>query len=209
MNNNNNPFDDGVEEYENWFKENDQLLSSELDAIRPFIPASGNGIEIGVGTGLFASNLGIGTGLEPSERMAAIAVSRGVNVIQGDAEKIPLPDSSYQFALMVTVDCFLNDVPKAFSEVRRILSKNGTVIIALLDLGTPLGNFYEMNKHKSKSYKNANFHTAEYISKLLEIKGFIVIGQKQTIFTLENKYQPPRDGVGEGLFAVIKAQKKI
>ena len=47
-------FDNNVEEYEKWFKANDKLLDSELEAIRPLIPKIGTGIEIGVGEGLFA-----------------------------------------------------------------------------------------------------------------------------------------------------------
>lgn len=54
-----NPFDTEVEEYEEWFITNDKLLDSEVDAIKRLIPISGNGIEIGVGTGSFASRLGI------------------------------------------------------------------------------------------------------------------------------------------------------
>lgn len=33
-----NPFDTEVTEYENWFKTNDKLLESELEAIRQLIP---------------------------------------------------------------------------------------------------------------------------------------------------------------------------
>ncbi len=203
----NNPFDREVEEYEEWFKTNDKLLLSELAAIRELIPTSGDGIEIGVGTGIFASGLGIGHGVEPSKKMASEAMKKGINVLNGVAEEIPVDDGSYQFVLMVTVDCFLDDVSKAFSEVRRILVNNGMLIIAFLDKATPLGELYEQNKHKHRSYQHANFHTSAEIVSLLKIAGFEVIEKRQTIYSLENMLQDIKSGVGEGVFAVIKAKK--
>lgn len=203
----NNPFNTDVAEYEEWFKTNDKLLESELEAIRQLIPISDDGVEIGVGTGIFASRLGIKDGVEPSEKMATEAMKRGINVLNGVAEKIPVEDESYQFALMVTVDCFLDDVPVAFSEVRRILINNGIFIIAFLDKATPLGELYEQNKHQHKSYQHANFHTSTEIVSFLITAGFEIIDKRQTIYSLENTLQEIKYGVGEGVFAVIKAKK--
>ncbi len=203
----NNPFDTEVEEYEEWFITNDKLLDSEVNAIKQLIPMSGNGIEIGVGTGIFASRLGVRDGVEPSSKMAAEAAKKGINVINGIAEKVPVDSGSYEFALMVTVDCFLDDVSKAFSEVRRILVSDGIFIIAFLDKATPLGQLYEKNKHLHKSYRDANFHTSTEIVSLLRAGGFEVVDKRQTIYSLENKLQEIKCGVGEGVFAVIKTKK--
>ena len=202
----NNPFDTEVEEYEKWFKTNDKLLASELEAIRKLLPTSGLGIEIGVGTGIFASKLGIKHGVEPSANMAAEAEKKGIQVKKGVAENLPIDDATYQYALMVTVDCFLGDVHTALNEVHRILTNNGVFIIAFLDRATSLGKLYEQNKHEHKSYKDANFHSAEEISLLLEEAGFEILDKKQTIFSLDNIFQGTKDGVGEGIFAVIKAR---
>lgn len=203
----NNLFDKDVEEYEEWFQTNDKLFDSELEVIKQLIPISGNGIEIGAGTGIFASKLGIQDGVEPSEKMATKASKKGLNILHGTAEKIPVDDESYQFALMVTVDCFLKDVPKAFSEIHRILVRDGVFIIAFLDKATPLGQLYEKNKHMHESYKNANFHSSEEMTVLLNNAGFEIIKRKQTIYTLDNKYQESKSGFGEGVFAVIKAKR--
>jgi phage terminase large subunit-like protein len=58
-----------------------------------------------------------------------------------------------------------------------------------------------------KSYKNANFHSAEEISELLAEAGFEIQDKKQTIYSLNNTYQETKDGVGEGVFALIKAKR--
>ena len=203
-----NDFSD-VENYEKWFVENNCLFASEVKALKQLVPAAGEGIEIGVGTGIFAIELGVNQGLEPSEEMRAKAIERGISVIDASAEKIPIADERYDFALMITVDCFLEDVLQAFRETQRILRTNGFFIIAFLDRETALGRIYEKKKNTSPSYKNANFHSAEEIENYLKLAGFVIEERKQTVFELENKPQAVRAGVGEGLFAVIKAKKSV
>lgn len=204
-----NPFNSGVEEYEEWFKTNDNLLASELAAVRELIPGSGRGLEIGVGTGVFASELEIRDGVEPSEAMAQEARKKGIKVFKGVAEDLPVKDGAYQFALMVTVDCFLADVRKAFKEVWRILDDNGTFIIAFIDRATPLGEVYEQNKHLDKNYQHAHFHSAAEIEAMLDAAGFEVIDRRHTVTSLDNSFQEPMVGVGEGVFAVMKARKLV
>lgn len=202
-----NPFISGADEYEEWFKINDKLLASELAAIRELLPAFRQGIEIGVGTGIFAARLGIKDGVEPSEAMAQEAREKDIKVFKGVAEDLPVKDGSYQLALMVTVECFLDDVRKAFSEVWRILDASGIFIIAFIDKATPLGQIYDENKHLDRNYQHAHFQTADEIESLLNASGFEVIDTRQTVFSLENIHQEIKPGVGEGVFAVMKARK--
>lgn len=53
--------------YDSWFDENPLLLEAEAEAIRQVMPEFQSGVEIGVGTGIFASRLGIGTGWIPRQ----------------------------------------------------------------------------------------------------------------------------------------------
>ncbi|HCP14729.1 MAG TPA: SAM-dependent methyltransferase [Peptococcaceae bacterium] len=193
------------EQYDEWFTDNHHLFDAEAEAIRQVLPAAGQGIEIGTGTGLFASRLGIRNGVEPSAKMAAKAAARGIQMIDAYAENLPIGDNTYDYALMVTVDCFLQDVLKSFQEIRRILRAGGSFIIAFIDKATPLGRIYEAHKATSLFYRNARFHTSEEIGELLKTAGFKAEEARQTIFTLENHPQEIRDGTGEGVFAVIKA----
>lgn len=204
----NNAFKNNVDRYENWFKRNEKIFASEIAAIKQLLPDSGSGIEIGVGTGLFASALGIRDGVEPSREMAELAMIRGINVVIASAEQLPLSDGVYQFALMVTVDCFLEDVRKAFREIRRILTDNGSFVIAFIDRETNPGRMYEQRKSEDEFYSHASFHSSEEISGLLKECGFELIDQVQTIFSMENTQQEVKPGSGEGVFAVIKAVKQ-
>jgi len=202
-----NIFSEQVDRYEEWFKKNDLIFQSEIDAIRKVSPVFESGIEIGVGTGIFASRLGIKDGIEPSMEMANKAVMRGINVINAYAEQIPIADGIYKIALMVTVDCFLSDLRLALSEIRRILLDDGVLIIAFIDRDTELGQMYQQNKSSDIFYKDANFHSANEMLNLLSDIGFEVIDKRQTIFSFKNEIQEIRKGTGEGVFAVIKARK--
>ena len=116
--------------YDSWFDENPLLLESEAEAIRQVMPEFHNGVEIGVGTGIFASRFGIGTGVDPSPDMGSWAERRGIRFVQGEAEALPLENAAYDLALMVTVDCFLTDPEAAFREIHRVLQPGGKFVIA-------------------------------------------------------------------------------
>ena len=201
-------FTDDADRYEQWFQQNHHLFESELTAIKELMPPFRFAVEIGVGTGIFASHLGIKEGVEPSPEMTRIAISKGLSIIEGKAENLPLDDASYNLALMVTVDSFLTDINAAFSEIYRILKHNGTFIIAFIDADAPLGDIYKKEKRNDKYYKNAVFHSAREIQWMLEKAGFTLIAAKQTIFTLKNEPQPVRNNTGEGLFAALRFQKQ-
>jgi len=202
-----NVFDQNIEAYETWFEENKDLFQSELAAIQQILPASGKSVEIGAGTGLFAELLGVKNGIEPSENMRKKAMARGINVEEGFAENLPIPDETYDIALMITVDCFLDDLLQAFKESWRILSEDGFFLVAFIDRETPLGKIYEQKKQTSAFYMQAQFRSAKEIKQFLASAGFEVVDERQTIFSLENKLQEIKFGTGEGLFGVVKVKK--
>ena len=202
-----NVFENYEDRYEEWFKRNPLILESEIEAIRQVLPGEGNGIEIGVGTGIFSARLGIRHGVEPSAGMGLKAAAKGIEVTQGVAEALPFDEKSYQFALMVTVDCFLQDIAQAFREVWRILSDDGWFIIAFIDRDTPLGVIYEQSKDRDEIYRHASFHSAAEMTAFLLEAGFIIEEKRQTVFTFENIRHEVRNGIGDGVCAVIKAKK--
>jgi len=52
------PFEDHPDKYEDWFIRNKLTFESELKAIKTLLP-DGQGLEIGVGSGIFSAPLGI------------------------------------------------------------------------------------------------------------------------------------------------------
>ena len=204
------PFDEYLNEYEEWFVQNSSVYSSELKAIRDISVVPENAVEIGVGSGLFAEPLGIKTGIEPSEAMREKAKERGINVVDGVAENLPWEDNSIDYVLMVTTICFVDDVKKSLSEVYRVLQKSGSFIIGFVDKNSPVGLLYQKNKEESLFYKDATFYSTEELYEYLKETGFSIKNTKQTVFGLLNevvKVQEPGEGYGEGSFVVIKALK--
>jgi ubiquinone/menaquinone biosynthesis C-methylase UbiE len=116
------PFEKYAEQYEMWFEKNRWVYEAELRAVKAMMPNGGRGVEIGVGTGRFAEQLGIKNGVEPSKRMRDFAQKRGIRALDGVAEKLPFDDSEFDFVLMVTTVCFVDDISKALMEDHRVLS---------------------------------------------------------------------------------------
>ena len=126
------PFEKHSEAYDEWFEKNRDLYEAELEAIRELIPPpEAEGMEVGVGSGKFAAPLGIKIGVEPSEKMAIKARKRGITVYPGIAEDLPFPDGRFDFVLMVTTICFVDDVIKSFVEAFRVLKPGGCIIVAV------------------------------------------------------------------------------
>lgn len=82
-------FNELANKYDSWFDSHPAVFQSELEALKKLIPKSGDGLEVGVGSGRFSAALGIKTGLEPSVVLSNLARSRGINVYEGVAESLP------------------------------------------------------------------------------------------------------------------------
>ena len=203
-----NPFDINTNEYENWFKENELLFQSELLAVKQIIPSNKKGIEIGVGSGLFAEKLKIKYGIDPSEKMLKLAKKRNVLVEKGVAENLPYDNNSFDFAIFVTSICFVDNPVKAIKETHRILKNDGEIIIGIIDKNSILGQILEKNKEKSKFYKYAKFFSVEEIIELIEAGGFMITEIFQTLIDENNDViEQPIKGYGKGSFVVIKGEK--
>jgi SAM-dependent methyltransferase len=205
-----NPFNDKTTEYDQWFKKYPWVYQAELHAVKALLPSTGSGIEIGVGTGRFASRLGITIGLEPSSRMRAAACSRGLQVISGVAEKLPIKNTAFDFVLLVTTICFLSDPHLAFLEIQRILKTKGALIVAFVDRTSPVGQLYESKKDSSIFYRDATFYSTADILDLMELAGFTRFKFRQTLFqglTETTADEPIQEGYGKGSFVVLRGEK--
>lgn len=204
------PFERYTEEYEDWFERNKFAYLSELEAIKSQLPKTGYGLEIGAGSGRFAAPLGIKLGVEPSKKMGEIARQRGIEAIDGVAEALPFDDARFDFALMITTICFLNDVETALKEAYRVLKPDGCLIIGFVDKDSPLGTLYQRHKEDSLFYRVATFFSVEEVISHLKKTGFKNFSFTQTIFSslaeIRN-VEPIKDGYGKGSFVVIKARK--
>ncbi len=205
-----NAFDKNVDQYEQWFMDHPLAYVSELHAVRELLPEVGNGIEIGVGTGRFSAPLGIKKGIEPAPAMAEFAKKKGIDVVSGVAEKLPFKDQEFDFALMVTTVCFLDDLDLAFHEVYRVLKPGGSLIVGFVERESRLGKEYLKRKDKSVFYKDARFYSADEIVAHLKQAGFAEFVFRQTLFKSLDEMpdaDPVKKGYGEGSFVAVRGEK--
>jgi SAM-dependent methyltransferase len=204
------PFDEHPARYEDWFDRNEFAFQSELKAVREQLPPGKNGIEIGVGTGRFAAPLGIKIGVDPSKEMGKIAHQRGIKVIKGVAESLDFDDSQFDFVLMVTTVCFVDDIELSFQEAHRILRNGGSLIIGFINRNSVVGRLYLEHKEKSVFYRTAIFYTVDELVSGLKRAGFKKFSFNQTLFhklPMVKSVEPVKEGYGEGSFVVINAEK--
>ncbi|MBW1887632.1 MAG: class I SAM-dependent methyltransferase [Deltaproteobacteria bacterium] len=205
------PFEKYADQYEEWFVKNRWVYEAELRAVKAMIPSGGRGMEIGVGTGRFAGPLGIKNGVEPSKRMREIAQKRGIRTLDGVAEELPFGDSQFDFVLMVTTVCFVDDISKALLEAHRVLSHGGILIIGFVDRNSKVGQTYFDRQNESVFYKEATFFSNDELVGFIDQAGFKDLTFNQTIFrtlTETTRDEPVKSGHGEGSFVVIRGRKE-
>jgi SAM-dependent methyltransferase len=206
------PFETDAERYDSWYERYRPAYESELAAIRELLPAAGRGVEVGVGTGRFAQPLGIGTGVEPSRAMARLARRRGVELLIGYAEKLPWEEASFDYVLMVTTLCFLDDPVAALAEIHRVLRPGGHLLIGFIDRTTPLGREYQRRKEEEGPFRYARLRSPNEVLELLRQARFADPEFRQTLFRLPAEMREPdpvEKGHGDGGFVVLRVTKEI
>lgn len=204
-----NIFDSMVQRYDAWFDRNQNAYLSEFYAFKKLIPRKGLGLEIGVGTGRFASLLGVKVGLDISVPMMKLASERGVLCVKGKAEELPFIDNTFDYVLITTSLCFFKYPNKALKEANRVLKIGGRIIIGFVDKNSFLGKKYKTKK--SDFYKNAKFFSKNEIKKLLVSAGFKVTRQLSTINCDPSQMRSPQKPITMGrarAFIVLSATKR-
>ena len=201
------PFEKQSDRYDEWFVKNRDVYHAEIEAIRQMIPfPEARGLEVGVGSGRFAGPLGIKIGVEPAESMAAKAEKLGIRVFRGVAEELPFSDAEFDFVLMVTTICFVEDILQSFREAFRVLKPRGCIIVGFVDKESELGKQYLERRDSSAFYKEAIFFSSREVRSYLADAGFRNLTFKQTLIPGKAP-EMIRDGFGKGGFVVIKGVK--
>ena len=132
----------------NWYDRNILPTALDLACGMPMIGrmrqlvvprAQGRVLEVGIGTGLNMryydkSSVTHVTGLDPALQLHPLAQERidraglAVELIGLSAEKIPLPDASFDTVLITYTLCTIPDPHAALLEMRRVLKPNGSLL---------------------------------------------------------------------------------
>ena len=179
-------------------------------AIRALLPWQGVGLEIGVGTGRFAAPLGVEVGVDPSREMLAYAVKRGISGVQGIAEALPFKDEVFDYALVVTTICFVDDPKAMLTETHRVLKPGVPLVIGFIDRTSSLGQHYLDHQAENVFYRAATFYSTSEVEALLDDTRFSDQAWGQTLSKPLNEIQevePIRAGRGQGAFVVVRASR--
>lgn len=203
-----NIFNNNYKKYDRWYDKYKFAFLSELEAIKKVLPKEGKGLEIGVGTGRFASALGIRQGVDPSENMIQMARTRGVRVKVAFGENLPFKKGAFDYAVIITTLCLVRDPKVVLYEAKRVLRKEGIIILGIIDRESFLGKYYQ--DKKSVFFKPAEFFSPGEVIHLLKETGYTQLSHYQTLFKLPgeiNTIETPQKGFGKGGFCVIAGKK--
>jgi len=150
--------------------------------------ARGRVLEIGVGSGLnlplYPPDANV-VGLDPSTtllsmaRAVAASHSRSIELIEGTAESIPLPDHSVDTIVTTWTMCSIPNLPATLSEMRRVLKADGRLLFA--EHGrSPEANVERWQNRLTPLWKRiaGGCHLNRPIEQLIVAAGFRIDGLK-------------------------------
>lgn len=170
-----------ADDYDRWFDEHNNEFQSELSCIKsitgyiaPQLNQTLPVIEVGCGPGRFAASLGIEIGIEPSLSLCRIARRRGIDIVRGRAEALPVKSNLCRAAFLITVICFLDSPLTALKELCRILVPGCHLTIAFILRGGDIHRKYLDEGGKGRFLKTATFYSEEEIRSFLKKSGFLI-----------------------------------
>jgi ubiquinone/menaquinone biosynthesis C-methylase UbiE len=156
-------------------------------------------LEIGVGTGRFAKELEIDFGIDPSSRVLEIAERRGINVKEASGENLPFNDESFGGVFVLFTLCFVENPERVLSEAKRVLKKDGGLIVGIINRESPWGELYMKKKAEGHPiYKHARFYSTDEVVKMVEKTGMAVEAYSSTLCQMPSE-TPHKEAVHKGL----------
>ncbi len=206
-------FDRLHDRYDNWYLKNRITAMNELSLIKFMISGKPRPcVEIGVGTGYFASAVGCELGIDPSIGMLEKARQRGIESLAGLGERLPLKKSSIATVLMVVTLCFLDFPTKALKEVKEVLVPKGYFIACIVPKDSPWGRLYRrLSLRGHPFYTYAKFYSVKEVIKMAEDVNLVYRRAYATLnYRPWDKVRPetPRPYKGGEGFVCIEFQRR-
>ena len=178
-------FDHYAEDYDKWFDtpEGKVLFGMEVDALRLLMKdLKKPSLEIGVGTGRFAKELGIDFGIDPSSKMLEMAKKRGIKVEEAKGGMLPFKEESFGAVFILFTLCFVKDPEIVLFEAKRVLKIGGRLIVGIINRESPWGQLYLKKKANGHPlYGLATFYNIFEVLKMIEKTGMAVEAYSSTL----------------------------
>lgn len=176
------------------------LFAEESATLRPLVDElPGPRLEVGVGSGRFASALGVTIGLDPARAPLRLAQGHGVRAMVGVGEALPLRTGSVGTVLLVMTLCFTRDPSTVFRETRRALAPGGGVVLGVVPADGPWDRHYRaLAASGHPYYREARFFTSGELVSLVGAAGLVVRRVRASVLWSPDADPPARPRVLEG-----------
>ena len=174
-------FDHDAAQYDAWYDrpKGKRLFLKEVMCLRTVLtPApSRPWLEVGVGTGRFAKELGIDEGFDCAAEPLLLAGRRGIRVHQGNAQRLPFENGRFGALFLIMTLCFLEKPLSALREAARVLRPGGSVVIGFVPRDSAWGRAYLKKAGAGHPYyKDATFRTVAEVRRLASRAGLYEAG---------------------------------
>lgn len=192
-----------------WYSKHPRIFESEVATIKA-LRLEGFGLELGVGSGVFAAALRIDLGIDSSLNMLRIAKRRSVAAVRAVGELLPFRNKRLDYVLIVNTLCFLEEPDVTMKEVWRVLKDDGSLVLCEVPKDSPWGRLIEeKGKAGHPFYRHTKLYTIVDMYHILEDAGFRVVDAKGTLSFSPNEEErveePGSDIEGKG-FVCLRAQ---
>ncbi|MDD1728329.1 MAG: class I SAM-dependent methyltransferase [Methanospirillum sp.] len=172
-----NPFVASADAYDGWFDRHHDLFQQQIAFIRPFLTqGSGLILEVGCGSGQFSVALGIPYGIDLSLPLCKKAYQRGIGIIRGDGELLPIQTEAVSQVFLITVLEFVHDPDNVLYEVHRVLLRGGSLIVVSLDSEHEPGAYHQKEHTSSTFLSKAHFFSQSDLICRIKKAGYQIRG---------------------------------
>ena len=207
-------FDVAADAYDGFMGRYSRLLSGQLADLASVQPGQ-RVLDVGCGTGALTGELVARLGsariaaVDPSEPFVAATRARnpGVDVRRAPAERLPLPDDTFDAALAQLVVHFMTDPVAGIAEMRRVTRRDGVVAACVWDHGGsqgPLRLFWDTARELDPNVDDESRRPgtrAGHLAELFEAAGLRTVEEATLSVRLEHAtfeawWEPFTRGVG-------------
>lgn len=205
-------FDQRAGEYDSWYDDS-LLFAIELAALKELeTELAPPRLELGVGPGRFAAELGVTVGIDPARGPLVLAGQRIAGVCQGVGEDLPLGRDSVGTIFVLFTLCFTHQPARVLAQVEQCLRPGGHVVLGIIPGNGPWGQALQAKKESCHAfYQYARFYEVAEIEAWLAAAGLEVIERRSSLYQQPEslaEFESSRPGFSKGAgFVVLVAQK--
>lgn len=208
-------FDTTTEEYDSWYdsETGKPLYESELHCLTTLIEGCLPPVlEVGVGTGRFAQRFPGTVGIDPAMNALRHAHRRRVRVVQAAGEILPFRNETFGTIFIVLTLCFVKNPLDVLREAKRVLQREGSIVIGFISRNSSWGTLYEDKKKNGHPiYGRAQFYSLEDLDNMLRLSGLNISKVRSTLLQRPDQkpiFEQSVDGFVEGAgFVCIEVKK--